>query len=134
MKVDFEPRHDPLEPVCVVGIGAVGRALAHRLLATPDETLRGVATDDALLVLGPSASLPWVDGALYLGRDPEAPQLLLSTRERPSVPIDVFERAILRLARDPAPLAVLPTRRLVSVAAARVIEPAQLRAWLQGAA
>ncbi len=138
MTVEFALRPDPLEPLCVVGVGAVARALASRALRSDDaslQALRGVATEDALLLLGPRESLPWVDGVVYLGCDPGAPLLLLPTQRRPTAPVDAFERAILRRLRHaPPPIAVLThPPRLVSVAEARPVARARLQAWLEGA-
>ena len=136
--VAFHNRSVPLEPRCVVGTGAVSRALGARVLRYPDarlESLRGVVADGTLLLLGASDCLPWVDGATYLGCDPEAPFLLLSTRHRPNVPVDAFERALLRHAQSiPPPIAVLlHPSRLVSVADARILERARLQHWVEGA-
>ncbi len=131
----FRPRAIALEALCVAGVGPVARALATRALARDDAwlaTLRGVTSGDALFLLGASEALPWVDGALYLGRDDAAPLLLTPTNAAPDVPADVFERAIVRHAGVLVPpIAVLPApRRLVSVAAARPVERARLAEWL----
>jgi hypothetical protein len=136
--VAFVRRNEALVPTCVVGVGAAARALAERALLLEDTQLReltGVTTRDAIVLLGAPEALPWVDGVRYLGRDPEAPLLLLPTEIRPDVPSDVLERAIVRqnLALAP-PVAVLadpPT--LITVAAARPVERAALRRWLDAA-
>lgn len=129
----FSPRNDPLEPLAVVGVGAVGRALANRLLRLTDEQLlglSGIAGDDLLLVLG--ESLPWVDGVEYLGRDEGAPRLLMPATVRPVVATDLLERAIARKASKlPSPWAILfSPPRLISVAEARPIGRAHLENWL----
>jgi hypothetical protein len=106
------------EPLAVVGAAAAGdaaRALATRVLARTDEALaklRGVASARssdtvAIVVLGDAADLPWLDGIVYLGRDPRAPSLLVPTFLEPDVPIELVERALLRRAH-PGPLAVVP--------------------------
>ena len=41
-----------------------------------------------VVVLGATEALPWVDGVNYLGRDPDAPRLLLPTMLRPAVAVD----------------------------------------------
>ncbi|WP_394824021.1 hypothetical protein [Pendulispora albinea] len=134
--VTFSARREPLEPVCVVGVGEIGRRLAQRVLANGDEALRalrGMATSEALVILGASESLPWVDGVQYLGQDAGAPRLLLPTQLRPSVPVDAFERALLRHAAKVAPpLAVLlDPPRVISVAEARPLDRDRVRAWLE---
>ena len=135
----LSPRSDVLEPIAVVGIEQVARALAERLLAMDDErlsALRGVAAKGLLLALGEGDALPWVDGVTYLGRDPGAPSLLLPTTLRPAMALDLFERAIARHASGlERPLAVLPSPpRVLSVAKARPIERAIVRAWLEASA
>jgi MoxR-vWA-beta-propeller ternary system domain bpX5 len=131
----FVPRTDSLNPVSVIGTGPVARALAARLLHLRDEhlgVLRGVAGDDLVAVLGDSASLPWVDGVAYLGRDAGAPRMLLPTTLCPTVPLDVFERAIARHAgglESPWAIMVSPPR-VISLADARPIERGHILRWL----
>lgn len=142
--VTFCRREDPLEPVCAVGAGAVGRALAMRVrarLSHDGERLSGVVAGDIVLFMGEAARLPWVDGVLYLGRDPRAPRLLLPTQQRPSVPLEAFERAVWRRAahaagRSGAPLLhgpiaiLLDPERILSVAEARPVDPVALDEFL----
>jgi hypothetical protein len=134
-RIAFSPRKDVLDPVAAVGVGSVAQALAARLLEMAEDRLkllRGVAGRDMLIVLGEGDALPWVDGIVYLGRDPSAPSLLVPTALRPDVAMDVFERAIARRASSLAsPWAVLhEPKRVVSVADARRVERAHLEAWI----
>ncbi|WP_223641419.1 hypothetical protein [Corallococcus sp. EGB] len=136
LPVRWRPRDLPLEPVAVAGIGPVALALAHRAARAEDAVLAswtGVAGTDVLVLLGAAASLPWVDGAVYLGRDSLAPSLLLPCALEPEVAPPLLERALLAGQGD-APLAVLPGPGvLVSVAAAQPVVRASLVAWLTGA-
>ncbi len=129
------PRAEPLEPIAVVGEGPVAHALARRVLAEDDARLaswEGVAGQDVLVLLGASESLPWVDGAVYLGRDAAAPSLLLPCALAPAVAASLLERAFLAQAAGGAPLAVLPaSTRLVGVGAARSVSRTTLLAWLE---
>ncbi len=134
--VTFTARGDPLEPLGVAGIGKVAIALARCALARDDgvhTSWRGVASGDAVLIFGESESLPWVDGAQYLGRDPAAPHLWMPTAHRPNVPADALERALLRHAGALAPplAIVLDPHRIISVAKASPIVRARLQAWLE---
>jgi hypothetical protein len=137
--VAWLPRPISLEPVGVAARGEAARALAARLLSRPDEelaSLRGVAGPDVLIALGSGANLPWADGVVYLGRDPDSPLLLLPTTHGPSVPPQLLERALVaRTDRsDPIspPLAVLlDPPLLVSTVEARPIARASLEAWLR---
>jgi hypothetical protein len=129
--------------------GAAARALARRLLEEPDERLaelRGLTGDSLLAVLGAAEVLPWVDGVVYLGADPDAPRLLLPTALAPALAAGLFEAAVLRhverrfaaergLAGPPAPpIAVLDRPRWAfSLAAAAPIQRARLVAWLEAA-
>jgi MoxR-vWA-beta-propeller ternary system domain bpX5 len=131
----FSPRRDSLDPVAVIGLGPVARALAERLLRLADDRLallRGLAGEHLIMVLGEASALPWVDGVTYLGRDVQAPQLLLPTTLAPAVALAIFERAMARHAAGrPGPWAVLAAPPLlVSVADARPIERDHVGHWL----
>lgn len=134
----WQVREPPLEPLAAAATGPAARALAERLLAMPDErlaALRGVAGPELVLVQGAAEALPWVDGAQYLGRDPEAPGLLLPTSLRPGVPLPLVERAVmLRRRAVPMPMALLlEPPLLVPLEEARPLERAALRRWLEEA-
>ncbi|NMO20980.1 hypothetical protein HPC49_35830 [Pyxidicoccus fallax] len=136
--VRWGPRAEPLEPLAVAGEGPVAFALARRLLTEDDARLAtwsGVAGPGVLILLGPAGSLPWVDGAVYLGRDSTAPSLLLPCALAPDVAASMLERALLAHAgRMGTPVAVLPASgHLVSVNAARPVARATLTAWLEPA-
>jgi hypothetical protein len=135
LTVSFVPREQPLMPVAAAAAGPAARGLGERLARLGDDhlsSLRGLSGPDLLLVIGDRDSLPWAPEIVYLGRDPEAPRLLVPTALRPDIPVDLFERAILARARGaPAPLAVLPSpRRIVKAALVRRIERSMLEGWL----
>jgi hypothetical protein len=137
LRVATTTRADALEPLAVAALGPVAHALATRLLDGTDEALealRGIVAEGLLIALGAVDALPWVAGVTYLGRDPDAPSLLLPTAVRPAVAVEIFEQAILdRAPRVPRPLAVLLSpRRIVSVVGALPIEREKLRRWLEG--
>jgi hypothetical protein len=133
LPVRWRPRSLPLEPVAVAGVGAVALALGRRAARAEDAVLAGwsgVRGPDVLVLLGPAASLPWVDGAVYLGRDALAPSLLLPCALEPDVAPALFARA-LEAERAQAPLAVLPSAGLlVPVGAAAPVARASLSVWL----
>jgi hypothetical protein len=127
----------PLAPTCVWAEGPSAQALAARLLARSDEalrTLRGAAAPGLLAVLGEAEALPWVDGVNYLGRDPEAPALLLPTLRAPDVHPALLERALLaRASAGAAPLGVLlAPERLLPLGRARPLSRVALLAWAEG--
>jgi len=139
--VRWRPRAAPLEPVGMAVRGEAAGVLAKRLLDRDDEALArlsGVAAPDLLVVLGEAGELPWVDGAVYLGRDAEAPALLLPTTREPSVPLPLVERALLARSAGASgvswvspPYAVLiDPPLLASVQAARPIVRKVLLGWL----
>ncbi|SRR6266545_55937 len=138
ISVVWRPRTTPLDPVGVAARGEAARFLARRLLAREDEALArmsGAAAPELLVVLGESADLPWVDGAVYLGKDAAAPSLLLPTTREPAVPLPLLERAFVRAAQAPPPLAVLlDPPLLASLEAARPILRTTLQGWLGGGA
>lgn len=136
MRVSWIARAEPLPPCAAVATGETAARLAQRLLDGPPAPLEGVAGPDLLVVLGAADALPWVDGVTYLGRAPDAPDLLLPTHRRPSISARLLAEAL--RARHPAlapPLAVLPDAgRVLSVAAARPISAGRLAGWLAQAA
>jgi hypothetical protein len=95
------PREPPLEACAVVAFGE-----AAKKLRVP-KSMPCIRTAEMVLLIGDD--LPWADGVVYLGRDPAAPKLLLPTTLRPDVPLDLFERALLKKFED-APLAVIGDR------------------------
>ena len=129
----------PLGPVAAAGTGPTAIGLANLLLELGDESLallEGAAGDSQIILFGEPQILPWVDGVVYLGRDPAAPSLLLPTNVVPDVPLALFEKAIRsRFANLQTPLAVLPGCKLISsVAAARGLDRESILSWLEGAA
>jgi hypothetical protein len=132
--ITFLTRIAPLVPECVVAVGPSSRLLAARVLEREDESLsalEGLATEDAILLFGEANVLPWIDGVSYLGRDPRAPLLYLPTTLEPDMPIELFERAIVKqegavsFAVLVSPPLLIPTHERASV------DRAALRAWLE---
>lgn len=126
MRIVWRPRDVPLAPVAAAARGPAARRLAARV-----PTGAGVvAGKDVLVVL--SAEL-WIDGIIYLGRDPAAPGLLLPTALLPGLPVDLLERALLRrFAGQPSPLALLSSQNgseVVPVGHARAAPPGELARW-----
>lgn len=133
--VTWSPRKEPLAALAVAGVGPVALALARRALASEERQLgawSGVAGSGVLVLLGETASLPWVDGAVYLGRDAAAPSLLLPCALAPEVAPALLERALVAHAGAGTPLAVLPRPGLlIPVGAARAVARETLAAWLK---
>jgi hypothetical protein len=132
----WSARPVPLAPGAVVGRAGAARALARRLLTWDDARLaqvRACAGDGVLVVIGEEASLPWVEGALYLGHDAAAPTLFLPTHRAPGVPTDLLAEALAgRLGRGP--WAAFPSEGgglvAVPLAAAGPVARTQLQGWL----
>lgn len=118
------PRAAPLAVSAAYAAGEAARALARRLLAREAlGELAGVAGDALLLVIG--EALPWVDGIVYLGRDPDAPRLLLPTALAPTIAPAVLDA----LVPGAGPAAVVPGR-IVPCGEARAIDRDRLAAWV----
>jgi hypothetical protein len=130
---DWSPRATPLAALAVAGVGPVALALARRVLAADDVACArwsGVAGPGVLVLLGDTATLPWVEGVVYLGKDPAAPALLLPCTLVPQVALALLERALVSRAGGATPLAVLPrSAHLVPVGAARPVSRDSLDAW-----
>ncbi len=134
IEITWRLRDVPLAPLAVAARGEVASRLAQRLLALDDETLatlQGVVGEGLLIVLGEAVALPWVDGVIYLGRDPLAPALLLPTTIVTEVPLALFERALIERWQDHPPFALLIDPPMIaSVTSARPIARQPLAAWL----
>lgn len=136
IQIKWRARATALAPVAVAARDDVAIALARRLLTMDDESLaklRGVAGQKLLIVLGSEELLVWVDGVFYLGRDEEAPSILLPTTLEPDIPVALFERALLKHLSQAAPIAVLPASLpiVTSVSPARPISRETLTDWLK---
>lgn len=134
LQITWHFRGEPRVPVAVVASGETAKELARKLLAsdhTKWTSLRGVATSDAIVLLGEAESLPWVDGVSYLGSDDRAPHLLLPTNREPNVPADLLQQALVEQSPFPPPLAIIETRNtVVSLSQARELSRDALRSWL----
>lgn len=130
VRVAWRARERPLTPNGVAGVGAVGRALAQRLLARGDlGAFRGVAGESVLVLLGRDP--PWADGAVFLGRSPTAPGLWVPTRLEPELDASLVSR---RLHNDGlvGPVALLPEQGLaVPLGEARPVDRELLLGWLR---
>jgi hypothetical protein len=133
--IAWRPRAaSPLEPVAAVALDEAAKRLCAALLSRTDGALgalRGVAGRALVVVTGDAGALPWVDGVVYVGRDPEAAALLVPTMLTTALPIALVERALLAVHAG-APLVVLPRPALVvPLAEARPLERRRLERWLE---
>jgi hypothetical protein len=133
-------RKVPLAPCAALAVGASALALVERLLQLepPHQArLRGVATDDAVLVLGASDDLPWCEGIAYLGCEPETPELLLPCAVAANVPAPLLLRALkarFAAADLRAPCAIwLEPALVLSASTAQALDRARLLQWREQA-
>jgi MoxR-vWA-beta-propeller ternary system domain bpX5 len=129
IQVGLRPRGEALPAVALLAHGTPARRLAEKLLAVAEPgRWQGVAGRELLVVLGDD--LPWCDGVRYLGREPEAPSLLLPTTARFSVAPALVERHLLAKG-ERAPIVVCDAPAvIVSLAGARPIAHRRLSEWL----
>ncbi len=127
-------RAGPLPASAIVGRGPAAIALAQRLLKFDQEKLagfQGVAGDHLLILTGNESDLPWIDGIEYLGRDADAPSLLLPTYLLPNLPLQLVERAFLARNDLMPPIALLHQPDCaISLAMARRIDYQSLENWV----
>lgn len=132
--VAWVPREVPLAVRGVAAWAGAAHALWKRLMAADDATLarwRGLAAGADIVVLGDDP--PWVEGAVWLGRDGDAPAWLLPTALRPSLPTALVVRAIGGVTPT-APHAAWPageSLRVVPLIEARPLSRARLARWAE---
>ena len=130
----WQPRFTPLVSVGVAARGKAATSLAHRLLRDPDSLshYKAVGAPGLLVILGEENRLPWVDGVVYLGHDPESPTLLFPTNLEPSVPAALLERSLAAVHNQRGPCALLlDPPSIVPLSEARTVARASLIKWLE---
>ncbi len=139
LRVGQAPRAVPLPPGAVLTLGASARALGRRLLTLSDAhlaRLRAVLGPELLLVLGAEQDLPWADGAVYLAREPDVPELWLPCAVSPDVPAPLLLRALTARFRADglsAPFAVsLEPPRVVPLALQQALSREALERFAEG--
>jgi len=126
LRLEWQERAHPL----TASAAWVPRAGVSRLLERVAE-LRGVGTPTGLVLLGPTAELPWVDEVRYFGVDPAAPSLLLPTTRAPVFAVELVERALRRAFAGLGPWLVDDSeRRVIPLDRAGRIDRARADAWL----
>lgn len=135
--IGLVPRDVPLVIAGVHASGAAAIALARLLAKRSDAARRwsAVSSGDAIVVLGDE--LPWVDGVTWLGREPDAPELLVPTLSSVTPHAALVLAAIRK--RSPnllLPIALVPSPRglnVISLGSARAPGGAPLEAFLEAA-
>jgi MoxR-vWA-beta-propeller ternary system domain bpX5 len=110
LKINRQNRFDSLQPSALVVFGVSMIRLKDRLLLLDDEklsNLQGVFAENLMFITGEPEKLPWIDGGIYLGKDVNAPSIFLPTNLRPTIPIDLFEKALLSKFAAQKPFAVI---------------------------
>jgi hypothetical protein len=104
--IRFAPRASPLRVAGVHASGDAAITLARLLTKRPDAArqLAAVSSGDAIVVIGTASALPWIDGAVWLGREPEAPELLVPTH----LGLFVHPALVLAALRKQHPAVALP--------------------------
>jgi hypothetical protein len=133
--VTWKSRREHLPPAAVAGRGVSRCIIMERLRRrTPAElaALHIVVADDYFVVMGECGTLPWVSGSFYLGRDPDAPTLLLPTALEPTLPVNLLEEVIhTRFPMHLGQTAVFPhPLHLMPLANARLLTDDAVFAWL----
>jgi hypothetical protein len=132
LKIEWQNRTDTLDPSSVIAFAAAAITLAEKLLLVGDESLqalKGVGAKEMILLAGSSDDLPWVNGAVYLGKDPQMPGFLLPTTLEPKLPADLFGRVMETKFKSFAPFAVLPGK-VVPFGKAKNLSRGVLETWL----
>ncbi len=124
-------REVPLVTRGLYAQGGAARRVARLVLERSPEGLCVVAGEDCLILLGPSDLLPWADGVVYLGQEPDAPGLWM-----PTTCVCDLHPVLVRQMLEPKhglPLLCLPAQGLfVSLFAQAPLSLSRLGAWLAG--
>jgi len=123
LEIKWQNRLDSLEPRALIVFDEAATRLKERLISFEDErlsVLQGVFAENLLFITGDGENLPWIDGAIYLGKDENAPSIFLPTNLRPDLPIDLFEKSLLLKFSEQKPFAVLKNQ-IIPVGQMRVI-------------
>lgn len=128
------PREPPLPPAGLVVRGDSARALARRLAEDSERgsCLTGLASDDALVLLGARDALPWVDTAVWVAPEPSLPALWMRTTLRLGVSADLYARALRRRLTAVGPWVILPADQrtwVLPISSAGPLGAAALCAW-----
>lgn len=114
MRLVWAAREQPLDVEGLWAEGPAASALRRKLLANPRPGLRVAESGDRMVVLG--LDLPWVEGAIYLGREDN---LYLPTLCSPNLPRAWLVARLAQLG-DP-PWALVPPARALGLGAAAVV-------------
>ena len=132
LKIHWQNRPDALPPCAMITFDAAALSLAEKLLSFEDEKLndfQGVGATQMILLTGNGESLPWTNGAIYLGRDAQMPSVLLPTTLKPNIPLELFERALNENFKTLAPFVALP-EKIILYGKAKTISRSVLEKWL----
>ncbi|WP_343730885.1 hypothetical protein [Duganella sp.] len=133
-QLHWQPRISAPTPAGVVAKAALAGAVLTLLRQRDADSLlrlSAVATRDLLVILGPTAELPWLDGVRYCAPEACAPALWLPTHTAPALPLDLVQDALLRRADSRpvllwhAPEHILPLSQALPLTTARLD-------WLSG--
>lgn len=130
----WHPRMDAAPAAGLVATGAARPALLRALLRRDADGLRGLsaaATRDLLVVLGPTALLPWVDRVHYCAPAPDVPGLWLPTRLAPDAPAELLHGALQRRCGHAALLLWHDPELVLGLDGALPVTPPVLD-WLEG--
>lgn len=108
----WNSRETPLRPTGILGFGSAAATLADllaRRLSTFGDDLQVHAGKDLLVALS-GHDLPWVDDAIWLGRDGH---LLCPTTLAPDLPTDLIADGAQRLAGAKGNVVATPSAMLV---------------------
>lgn len=98
-KPQWRKRAQPLLPVAGWFCVDLVEALRVRLAGFSQERLeqlRVVVAQEGILVFGEASYLPWINGAVWLGRDDAAPELMQPTLWETDLPAVLLQQACLK--------------------------------------
>ena len=131
--LSWRARTDSVEAAGLVAAGPALHALLGALRERGADGLHGLtltATRDLLVLLGPAASLPWIDGVAYCAPAEGVPGLWLPTRLAPDAPAELLHAALQRRSGH-ATLLLWPDPGMVlGLDGAQPLQPALLD-WLE---
>ena len=130
-------RPTPLKPIACAAKNDKATNLLRQLLEYSENALtqlQGVASDKHVVIEGPIESLPWCDGVIYLGKEPDEPRLWMNTTLQSKDPSMWLRQKLIDSQHLNPPLVLLSSKEaqteVISMARSTPLSRNTIQQWL----